>query len=1197
MKMSKIMVFVIGFALLLNLNFAAISVTSPSSAEDVKAAEEYGTSVFQDPIDMNEESDLGFFTYDVVTGSKSNLSNISLTGGIFSATSSTSDPQITILESGQTGTCFLGKIGTNYKINADKYKIFVARMKLSKSGAGYFFWSRNTIYNDQSTTNSYINTFSEWHFYIINIPNLGWTKIKSNGYSYSGEIDSLRFDPISSSATTIQVDWFRLVELDNSLYRTIQWTGSTGNVDIYLDNDQDEGNGTLGKLARSVSGTSYQFYTGALAPGSYYVGIKSATGGAMVYSNGYYRVNDIPYMTFTSPSVEGGDDFATVELGNAWDMNATSDLDLYQNLSGAPSIVTKGAVDRTGKSIGSIKVLKGTNKSGSSDPILYPLWFDGGRGATTPINASKYRILVLKMGLPGSWDPVGGSEARVFWHVQGEFSGGVELMHQSADIVIRHTNEGSNVMMDTIITDMNTIKLEQSQSNTGWKGMIDGFRLDPHEFTAAKDFYIQKIKLAAFERADTQYVFHWNYTDSYSTSPALALYYDTNKTGYDGTLIVAGLDPAAGTYTWDTSGMAEGTYYIYALMNDGINSNRTYARWPIVIDHAAVESPAISLNKTALSFTTSGSQTFTVSNSGGGTLNWTVSDNKFWITVNPASGTNSGTVTVTVDKTGLTTGTYTGLVTVSSANATNSPQTIDVTLTIGGSGGTPKISLNRSALYFGASGSKITSPQWITVNNTGTGTLNWTASDNAAWLTISPASGGSGSSFKVTANKSGLSTGTYKGEITVSAANASNSPRKVTVTLKIYSSGSTVEPIGTFATPLEGAKVAGSIAVTGWAVDDIEVKEVKIYSGSTAIDNAIFVEDARPDVAAAYPAYPRSYAAGWGYMLLTNYLPGGGNGTYTLSAVATDAEGYSVSLGSATIKVDNAHAKKPFGAIDTPAQGGVASGSKFVNWGWALTPLPNKIATNGSTLKVYVDGVKIGNPVYNLYREDIEGYFPGYANAKGASGYYVLNTTKYANGLHTIEWNATDNAGNNDGIGSRFFNIQNTGSSRSNGVNSEIHGLNGDDNLSHLKRIFPPISQEQLDILPMNCLDTVLVVKGVDETAGPLLIYPDERGIRTVSIRELERLVIYLENYPGISTNDHELPSFSPSGFHDGQTGMAGYLKAVDEYRPLPLGSSLDTVRGIFYWGPGPGFVGTYDLIFMNGERRLDIRVHIVSQY
>jgi formylglycine-generating enzyme required for sulfatase activity len=235
------------------------------------------------------------------------------------------------------------------------------------------------------------------------------------------------------------------------------------------------------------------------------------------------------------------------------------------------------------------------------------------------------------------------------------------------------------------------------------------------------------------------------------------------------------------------------------------------------------------------------------------------------------------------------------------------------------------------------------------------------------------------------------------------------------------------QPFGSFDTPIDGSTVTGSIAVTGWVLDDTGIANVKIWRGETGnltyIGDAMQVEGARPDVAALYPDYPNNAKAGWGYMLLTNFLPGGGNGTFKLHAIATDKAGNSTGLGTKTIHVDNAHAVKPFGAIDTPTQGGFASGKKYINWGWALTPQPNSIPTDGSTIHVWVDGVNIGQPTYNIFRSDIALLFPNYANSSGAVGYLYLDTGVYANGVHTIQWTARDSAGNSDGIGSRYFTI------------------------------------------------------------------------------------------------------------------------------------------------------------------------------
>lgn len=52
-------------------------------------------------------------------------------------------------------------------------------------------------------------------------------------------------------------------------------------------------------------------------------------------------------------------------------------------------------------------------------------------------------------------------------------------------------------------------------------------------------------------------------------------YYDTNNSGLDGTAIAGCASEAEGTdqtCTWDTTGVAPGTYYVYGIVNDGVNA-------------------------------------------------------------------------------------------------------------------------------------------------------------------------------------------------------------------------------------------------------------------------------------------------------------------------------------------------------------------------------------------------------------------------------------------------------------------------------------------------------------------------------------------------------------------------------------------------------------------------------------------------
>jgi len=343
----------------------------------------------------------------------------------------------------------------------------------------------------------------------------------------------------------------------------------------------------------------------------------------------------------------------------------------------------------------------------------------------------------------------------------------------------------------------------------------------------------------------------------------------------------------------------------------------------------------------------------------------------------------------------------------------------------------PILSLNRTQLNFGSiSGGVQTGPQRFLVDNSGDGNIDWTVQGDAAWISVNPTAGNGSHFVDVAIDPSGLSSGTYSGSVIVTDTAASNSPQTIAINLKVYNAGSTSPPFGVFSTPVDGTTVSSAVPFTGWALDDIAVSAVKIFrqdGGDSFIADAIFVDGARPDVEAAYPDYPRNSEAGWGYMMITNFLPGGGNGTFTFVAKAIDIEGNEVTLGTKTITVDNANAVKPFGTLDTPIQGGVASGTDFRLHGWVLTPQPNVVPTDGSTISIWIDGINIGHPTYNLYRNDIATLLPGYNNSDGAGFYLDLDTTNYQNGIHTIFATATDDAGNTDGIGARFFTINNPG--------------------------------------------------------------------------------------------------------------------------------------------------------------------------
>lgn len=202
-------------------------------------------------------------------------------------------------------------------------------------------------------------------------------------------------------------------------------------------------------------------------------------------------------------------------------------------------------------------------------------------------------------------------------------------------------------------------------------------------------------------------------------------------------------------------------------------------------------------------------QAITLTNSGGGILNWQASAatsfGGAWLSVTPATGNltshQSATVNVTVTLlNGLTPNTYPGIVTMSGTDgsghpAAGSPQSIPVDFTVQNPCAITGIP---SALSFaGVFGQPAPQTQPVTMSASGacTHSLNWSASaGNITWLTTSPSSGTVSVNSTATTNigvaLSGLSANTYTGQVTITATDSIThqtvgTPQTIIVTLTV----------------------------------------------------------------------------------------------------------------------------------------------------------------------------------------------------------------------------------------------------------------------------------------------------------------------------------------------------------------------------------------------------------------------------
>jgi probable HAF family extracellular repeat protein len=171
-----------------------------------------------------------------------------------------------------------------------------------------------------------------------------------------------------------------------------------------------------------------------------------------------------------------------------------------------------------------------------------------------------------------------------------------------------------------------------------------------------------------------------------------------------------------------------------------------------VISNPAIPLPSLTVDKTLLTFnayvgqSNPPSQSVSVSNGGGGTLNWLANPTDSWVKINPAAGTNNGSISVSPTIGSFGVGTFTSTVSLSSPGSANTPQLVTVKLVMAACGwaltaaGTTATATGGSGSVGLVAPSACSAPvqsnvSWITVNSgpsvAGGGAISYTVSENA----------------------------------------------------------------------------------------------------------------------------------------------------------------------------------------------------------------------------------------------------------------------------------------------------------------------------------------------------------------------------------------------------------------------------------------------------------------------------------
>ncbi|KPJ57685.1 MAG: hypothetical protein AMJ42_04495, partial [Deltaproteobacteria bacterium DG_8] len=180
--------------------------------------------------------------------------------------------------------------------------------------------------------------------------------------------------------------------------------------------------------------------------------------------------------------------------------------------------------------------------------------------------------------------------------------------------------------------------------------------------------------------------------------------------------------------------------------------------------------PVLEVDVTALDFgETETSKTFSITNSGGDTLVWSLSEDEEWISVDTITGsleaTESKTVTVEVDRSEVVTvGEFNGTITITS-NGGNAE--IEVTMTVSEQ---PILDVSPSSLDFGSEDVI----KELFISNSGDGFLDWVIATQEAWVTVDQESGstseGKTDMVYIMVDRSEVTElGSYSGELSITS--------------------------------------------------------------------------------------------------------------------------------------------------------------------------------------------------------------------------------------------------------------------------------------------------------------------------------------------------------------------------------------------------------------------------------------------
>lgn len=532
---------------------AAAAITLTTSATAVAEAPDFAGEAYADPWDFADAGDLPLDP----TVAGSGLSAITQRDGRYELTAARGG--YVWLSRTIEGALPAGRDTALQPVDASRFTHLSVRMWSSAAGQAQLWWFSCGTQLAACSGAMQFTVRPGWGTYELPVTNNTGTPVAWTGLLRGG----LRLVPNATSAASVQIDHVRLHRPQAASQLRVTSSGGGSGTALYLLPGTTSGDGAATSLG--ALGVSRTVDLSGLAAGTWYLQARDASG--QQSARVPVLVDAAPRPVVVDPDLAGGEDWASTVRRDAWDFSQASDVARLSNVRDAS--VSGG-------------VLRGTNAGPNQNDPQVDLPLAG------PINGSTYHRLTLRVGYDGPFGledaPGGGMLSRLVWQTAGAPGAYQDL----EDLVVRPGDQ--TITVDLATSPPSAVVDPTVPRRIGWTGQqITSLRFDPNEDPGARSWRVDDVRIARDDRGLGAFDIRLR-DDAWEPGTVADVHVDTDRQGFDGRLIASGV-PVAQTGTtvrWELGSTPPGTYWVHVTMRDARSSSRAYSSGPVQMERRPV---------------------------------------------------------------------------------------------------------------------------------------------------------------------------------------------------------------------------------------------------------------------------------------------------------------------------------------------------------------------------------------------------------------------------------------------------------------------------------------------------------------------------------------------------------------------------------------------------------------------------------